>query len=54
MELIYMLAGVVIIYSFVHLAFLQKKAYEERTTYEKVITWIALVSILLITIGSAS
>lgn len=48
MELIYMIVGVVIIYSVIHFFIIQaNKKFEDRTTYEKVVTWVAGVSICL-------
>jgi uncharacterized membrane protein YiaA len=54
MEIINFLFGALVLYAFIHLWILQKKSYELRTTYEKVVTYIALVGIALIFIGVMS
>jgi uncharacterized membrane protein YiaA len=51
MTFLLFILGVAMIYSTVHLFFLQKKAYADRTEYEKVVTWVAIISISLVFIG---
>lgn len=36
------------IYSVIHFFILQRKGYSDRTTYEKVVSWVAIVAIGLI------
>jgi hypothetical protein len=50
-ELIWGLLGLYMIYSFIHLALLQKKAWCMRNTYEKFVTISALVLIGLTFLG---
>ncbi len=40
--------GLAMIYAVVHFFFIQKKAYTDRTDYEKVVTWVAIICITLI------
>lgn len=51
MELFYMILGLATMYAFVHLALIQKKAYSDRTQYEKVVTWFSLITIGLLFIS---
>lgn len=52
MELIYLLFGMAMIYSYIHFSFfIQKKDYRDRTTYEKVVTWFSIVTTALIYLG---
>ncbi len=45
--------GLAMFYSWIHLAFIQHtKAYIERTDYEKIVTWVAIGSLVLFIIGS--
>ena len=46
--------GLVMIYATVHFFIIQKKGYEHRTDYEKVVTWVAIVSIALEFLGTMS
>lgn len=51
----YFFVGVVAIYSVSHfLLGIQKKAWESRTEYEKVVTWVACICIFLVFIGVMS
>lgn len=50
MEAFYTILGLAMIYSIVHFFILQKKAMSERTTYEQVVSWVAIVSIVFIMI----
>lgn len=43
--------GLVLIYSVIHFFFIQRESYKHRTDYEKVITWVAMISISLIFLG---
>lgn len=45
--------GLAIIYSIIHLGFLQVKSYSDRTTYEKAVTIAAFSGVALILIGLA-
>ena len=45
--------GLIIIYSVVHFFVIQQKAYRDRTQYEKVVSWVAMIGISLIFIGVA-
>lgn len=46
------LLGLVIIYALIHFSFIQfKRTYAERSTYEKVLTWVALVGVGLVFYG---
>jgi len=52
MEKIYMILGFVIIYTTTHFMFIQNKdCWMHRTAYEKVVTVVAIVSIVLIYLG---
>lgn len=44
--------GLIMIYSVIHLFALQKVAYEKRSIYEKVISWVAYVSIVSVFLGT--
>jgi len=47
-----MIAGLVMIYSTIHFFSIQaNKAYADRTDYEKVVTWVAVISIGLVYLG---
>jgi hypothetical protein len=47
-----MIAGLIMIYSTIHFFSIQaNKAYADRTDYEKVVTWVAVISIGLVYIG---
>jgi len=48
-----MILGLAMIYSTGHLLVIQhKKNYSERTDYEKAVTWFAIVSIVLVFLGT--
>ena len=48
-----MILGLAMIYATGHFLVLQhKKAYSERTDYEKSVTWFAVVSIVLVYLGT--
>jgi hypothetical protein len=51
METITVLLGLAMIYSIIHFFILQKKSYNDRTDYEKVVSWFAIVSISLVLLG---
>lgn len=52
-ETILGLIGLYMMYSWAHFAYISfKKIYADRTTYEKVVTWTAIVTLLLYVIGS--
>lgn len=54
MSTILTIIGLGMIYAMAHFSIVQfKKTYEDRTTYEKVITWIGLISFILITLNAA-
>lgn len=45
--------GFAMMYSWVHFAIIQyNKAYNDRSTYEKIVTWFAVVTISLYIIGT--
>lgn len=48
--------GIIALYTWIHLGVLSfgEKNYKQRTTYEKVVTWVAIVSIALYIIGTLS
>lgn len=51
-DLIYTIIGLTAIYSWIHFGFIQhKKSFNKRTDYEKVVTWVAIVSFALVIIG---
>lgn len=53
MEIFYTVLGLTMIYSWIHFVVLTfKKKYAERTTYEKVVTWYAIIGFILFVIGS--
>jgi len=40
------LLGLYMIYSLIHFAIIQhKKVWEDRTTYEKIVTWVAIFTV---------
>lgn len=43
--------GLIMIYAVIHFGFIQQKAYKNRTQYEKVVTWIAMISVGLVFMG---
>jgi hypothetical protein len=43
--------GVIVIYSIAHLFALQTKAYKDRSLYEKIVSWVGFVSIILLILG---
>jgi len=46
-----LITGIITIYSTIHFFILQKKSYENRSRYEKVVTWFAMVLISLVFVG---
>lgn len=53
MEIFYTVLGLTMFYAWIHFAILTfKKSYSERTTYEKVVTWYAIIMLALFIIGS--
>lgn len=47
------LVGISMFYSWIHFAFIQHaKVYENRTQYEKAVTWYAITTLLLFIYGS--
>jgi hypothetical protein len=55
MEFFYLVLGLTMFYSWIHFAFLTfKKTYAKRTTYEKVVTWYAIIMLALYIIGTLS
>ena len=49
------LIGLLMIYSWIHFAIVQHfRGYEHRTDYEKVLTWVAIVSMALFVVGTLS
>ncbi len=52
MEVLFAIAGLIMIYSTGHFLFIQhKKANKDRTSYEKVVSVVAIVSIVLLYLG---
>ena len=45
------LLGLWMIYSVVHFFILQNRAYKDRTSYEKVVSWSAMIGITLSFLG---
>lgn len=46
--------GIAMIYSTIHFFIIQQKAYENRTQWEKIVTWMAMISIALLFIGTVN
>lgn len=53
-QLLGFLFGVIVIYTTIHFFFIQRKSYEVRTTYEKAITWVAIIFISIVYLTLAS
>jgi hypothetical protein len=49
--IIYSLIGIVALYATGHFFWLQNKAFDDRTAYEKAVTFVAIMCIVLIYIG---
>jgi hypothetical protein len=55
MEAFYVFFGLAMIYSWIHFfVFSWTKPYTKRTDYEKVVTWVAMISWGLYVIGSST
>lgn len=55
MEIFFIVAGLVMVYSMIHFAVIQfMKKWTERNAYEQIVTIFALVSILMLVISAAS
>ncbi len=53
MDTFYFVLGLTMIYSWIHFIVVSnKKEYSKRNTYEKVITWYAVIMLVLYIIGS--
>jgi len=50
----YTIIGLIILYSVGHLFVLQKKGWDDRTKYEKVVTVVGIVSTILIYVGNVN
>lgn len=54
MEIILIIIGGIMIYSWIHLGIMTfKKSYHERTNYEKAVTVVAIITAALYVIGTA-
>ena len=52
-ETILGLIGIYMMYSWGHFAYISfKKIYADRTTYERIVTWIAIITLVLYVIGT--
>lgn len=52
METIFILLGMVTLYSWIHFTVVQHtKTYKQRTSYEKTVTWFAIVTLALTVLG---
>ena len=50
-----LIIGLVAFYAWIHFAFIQHtKVYEDRTDWEKVVTWTAMVSFAFFILGTLS
>lgn len=55
MTVLLTIIGLTMFYSWIHLIVLSfKKDYSKRTTYEKIVTWYAVIMFVLFLIGSLS
>lgn len=53
MDTFYLVLGLTMIYSWIHFIVVSnKKEYSKRNTYEKVITWYAVIGFVLFIIGT--
>jgi hypothetical protein len=53
MDAFYLVLGLTMIYSWIHFVVLSvKKEYSKRNTYEKIVTWYAVIMLVLYIIGS--
>lgn len=49
----YEILGLIMFYSWIHFWIIQHKyCYEDRTTYERIVTWFAIFMIIMFIIGS--